>query len=750
MIRMRTTRIVLGALALAAWMVPGGLLAEEPEFEISLDPLVLEGLWLDQDTTSSKFQEYRDLSDGFRVRLGLQGLSDDFGRLLEVRIINGGKDDAFYGLEYDVAGRWSLELSYDNIPHRFGNDGKVLFTRNASQNAWEIQDPIQAALQAANEAQVAARQNINFAFLNSLIQPYLAVADTIDVGLQRRRTRANLELGKGGAASWNLEYRHEARTGTRNLGTSFGFNNVTELPEPIRYDTTDAILSGTWKWSQGIATAGYRHSRFENDVSTLFFDNPWRITDSTDPSAYSSPGFTVNPLTGTTSGSIGGARVGFFDLAPDNDMASFFANGRFDLTGRSWLQFSAAWTQFDQDDPLLPMTLNTAIVAPAQPFGSANREADMKRLAVNYGARYDGGWQLGVRYGYQDYSDDSPRYAWDGYVRFHAVLEEIARITVPVSWSRETITASLDKDLDEYGNLGLEIKRDTYEREFRETEETTEDLVALKWDARLGEAMVRANYEMGDRDFDGAYETEAQEASFVHPEGINNLPGLRKFDQAARKSDRWNVSVGLPVAEVWALTARLGGSKFDYDESEFGLTGDETVRYGVDLDRELGEGGSFFVWVERADRDVSQASRQSGATPSVNPLDNWFVDFAEVNDTLGIGWAKETKQWQARLSGEWVESDGEAEISSPPGGTPNLGFGFGNYEDYERLALSGKLDREITSKIAVGLSVLYEDYTIDSFIRQDLANYLPGALLIFADDGEYAAWSAALRLKLRF
>jgi len=50
-------------LSVAACALPGRLLAEDPEFQLSLDPLVIEGLWLDQDTDSSKFQEYRDLSD---------------------------------------------------------------------------------------------------------------------------------------------------------------------------------------------------------------------------------------------------------------------------------------------------------------------------------------------------------------------------------------------------------------------------------------------------------------------------------------------------------------------------------------------------------------------------------------------------------------------------------------------------------------------------------------------------------------
>jgi hypothetical protein len=717
------------------------LLAQGSDFELSIDPLVLEGLWLDEDTDSSKFQEYRDLSDGFRLQLGLTGMTDDGKRLLEFQVKNGGKDDAFYGMSYDVAGSWRLLLTYDNIPHRFGNNGKILWSRTNNPGAWELQDPIQGALQGAIEAQFAAnRSGVNFAFLDSLIQPYLAVANTVDVSLQRRRTTAVFDVGRGGNSSWKLEYRHEARNGLRNLGTSFGFNNVTELPEPISYDTHDAILSGGWKWDGGIATAGYRYSRFENDISTLFFDNPFRLTDSTNSSAYSSPG----------SGSIAGSSLGVYDLAPDNDMGSFFTNARIQIGAKGWLQAAVNWSQMNQNDDLLPMTFNTAIGDVAQPYRTADREADMLDLALNYGVRFGDGWQAGVRYVYRDYSDDSPRYEFEeGYVRFHAVLEEIPRVTVPFSWTRETLSASLDKNLGKAGSVGVEVKQDKYDRENRETEETTEDLIALKWDGRLGRAMLRAKYELGERDFSGVYETEAQELTFLEPEGINNLPGLRKYDQANRKTDRWRLSASLPMAQVWLLSAHVSGAELDYDESEFGLTGDEIFRYGFDLTRDLGNDASFFLYGERADRDVSMASRQSGSTPSTNPLDNWFVDFAEVNDTWGGGWTKNADKWQAELGGEWVESDGDADIFSPPGGSPNMGFGFGNYEDYERLAFRADYDRDLNEALAVGVGILYEDYTIDSFIRQDLRNYLPGALLIFANDGQYTAWSGVLRMKVR-
>lgn len=748
MTRRFVTRSILAAAAVALLVPSGAAAAEGTGFDLRMESLVLEGMYLDQDTGSSRLQEYRDLSDGFRLtRLALSGLSDDLRRELRLEIANGGKDDGFYGLTYDVAGSWKMKISYDGIPHRFGNAGRMLWTETAP-GVFELADPVQGALETFA---VTNRPILNFAVLNGALAPFLATAQSVDLGLQRRRTRATIDLGRSAAAQWSVDYQRESRTGNRAYGASFGFNNVTELPEPIDYDTTQATVAGNWRWSTGLVSAGYRYSTFENEVSTMYWDNPWRLTDASDGSAYSAPG----------GGSVSGSSRGFADLAADNESGGFFASGRFDVGATGWIQFGADWIRYEQDEELLPFTLNTAIgpetgapflaADPAnQPYGTAGRESEMLKLVASYGARFGDGWQVGARFDYQDYTDDSERLDFEGYVRYHAVWEEIARITVPFSWNRQILSANVDKDFGPAGTFGLELRRTEWDREFRETEGTTEDTLALTWDARFGQTMVRAKVETGDRSIDGRYEPEAAEASFVEHGPLTTQEGLRRFDQAERTLDRWNLSVDFPLGTALSLTLRGNGAESDYDESEFGLTGDELVRFGFDLSWEAGEAGSLHFWGERGDRSVAQEGRQSGATPSTNPLDDWSIDFDESNDTWGLGWNRDAEGWTAQVNGWWSRSDGEAEVFSPPGGTPDVGRGFDNYEDYEVLSFEGIVDYELTDHLSIGGRLLYEDFTIDSFIRQNLANYLPGALLIVANDGDYQAWSAGLRMSARF
>ena len=128
--------------------------------------------------------------------------------------------------------------------------------------------------------------------------------------------------------------------------------STTSPRSPSRSTTTpptpSSPASGTAE--RGGLRFGYRYSRFENDVSTLVWDNPFRATDSTDPErlpgaellldqrlvAAASP--TWRPTTRRTSSSSTAARA-----SP--------------ATGGSTATLS--YNVMTQDDPLLPYTLNT-------------------------------------------------------------------------------------------------------------------------------------------------------------------------------------------------------------------------------------------------------------------------------------------------------------------------------------------------------------------------------------------------------
>jgi MtrB/PioB family decaheme-associated outer membrane protein len=744
--------VVVGCAALLAIATPVRGEGSSQGFTLQLEPLKVSLLDVDVDTTSSKFNEYRDIQSGATVdKLVITGASADGNRTLDLRMARVGRRDARYTLEYGVAGRYEFLLDYNKIPHNFGNDGHILYTRTGP-GRYEIADPVQASLQAAIERQFATNKaGIVFSFLNGLLAPYLATAHSIDLSLERDRTHARFDLGKMNRLAWAADYTHEARSGNRAYGASFGFSNATELPEPIDYDTTGAELSGEWKGEHGGVQFGYRWSDFKNHVDTLVWDNPFRVTSATDASAYTAPG----------SGSIGGSALGQGTLAPDNKAGTLYVNGRGKFGG--WVATGVfAYTAMKQNDPLAAYTLNGAIRGideAGHTFDATDRgnltaqNADNKVNVTSFtgslSTRLAEKFSLVFRGKYYDYDNKSREIEFPGYVRYDAVWEAIARVSVPYGYKTTDLSAEFGWDLNADHHVGASFLRRSWDRTFREVDSTDENIFKVMYDGRFSKTFdLRASWETADRTI-SAYHPEAAEATFVEPEGVTNLPDLRKYDEAARKYDSWKVAAHWMITDSMDLALSAVGRDDKYDKSVFGLTSDKVMTYNGEWDWAMGEGSNFFVFGTYADRKVKQAARQSGATVSTNPLDSWFADFDEKNDAWGLGYHRESvKRWMFDLSATWSKSNGAAGLFSPPGGTPNTAVGFDNYEDIKLFTGAAKVGYQATDRLWVGAEYRYEDYTLSSFISQGLRNYLPGALILDPNFGDYTANVIGVYFKL--
>jgi MtrB/PioB family decaheme-associated outer membrane protein len=729
--------------------------AQEPAqgFTFIVDPIVFGIFESTVDTDSAKWEEYRDMSSGFVIPLlNIEGRGAD-DRFLGFRARNVRRDDARYTFDYGVLDRWGLTVDYNKIPHRFGNNGRMLWTQT-SPGVYQIADPVQLALQTALEKQFAAnRALITFPFLNSLISPYLATANPVDLGLERDRLNANLGFGSLRGFSWGLDYKHEDRDGNRPYGGSFGFSNATEVPEVIDYSINDAELAGAWNTDRAGVRFGYRMSTFKNNVSTMYWDNPWRLTGATDPSAYTAPG----------SGSIGGSGVGFADLWADNESNVVFADGRTRLGANWYAQGSLSYNTMTQDDPLLPYTLNASIKGinfdhslfdatdvTKLPVRNSDNKVDVTNLSAQVGGDLGPAFDLTFRYRMYDYDNSSKRIEFPGYVRFHAVWEEIARITVPFSYTKTDLGAELGWDIGRASRLALSYNLQSWDREFREIDSSDEDIVKVAFDTHPSTRFnVRASYEFGDRSI-GDYHPEAAENSFVEAEGVTNLPTLRKYDEAAREYDQLNVNAQLFATDALNFFFGVTGRNEDYNKSEFGLISDDVLQYNAEVAYAPGDAINVYLFGHRFDRESFQRARQSGATPSTNPLDNWQVTLDEITDTLGLGFTTKVKAWTTDLSAQYSKTDGNADFFSPPGGTPDVAVDFGDYDDVKLLALLARVDYQLNPRARAGVGYRWEDYDIDSFLFRGLQNYLPGALLLNPETGDYSGSVFMLDLSLNF
>lgn len=741
------TRVAICACGLLTF---SSLALAEDDFQLYLDPIVLEVINSDVDTDSAKFNEYGDYGNGFDIPvLVIEGYGSETDRHLRLFGQNLTRDHARTTTEYGVWGKYNIWIDYNKIPHRFGNNA-VLIWNQPQPGRLELPDSSQLDLQTAIETAPSR----NFALIDSLLAPFIDSANRIDLGLQRNRLDSTIQFRPMEKVSWSIGYKRESRVGNRPVGGDFGFNNTQELPEPIDYVTTDASITGEWNTKTAGVQFGFRHSEFENDNDVLIWDNPFRAVDSTNPIAYLAP-------TTTTAG----PSRGIYDLAPDNESDTLFLTGR-KRFGDSWRASGrVVSTTMEQNDRLQAYTLNTAIVGvdyetggtfnatdpSTLPAQNADLKVDVTALTADLGGDLSDDWKLKLTYDYYDYDPSVPRLEFDGYVRMHAVWEPIPRVTVPYDYTRETLAAKATWDTSDAGRLSFAYKQKAWDRTNRETQSTDEDIVKVTYSHRPGSKWnLRAGWETGDRTHDG-YETEAQKVTFLDPEGINNQPGLRKYAQANREYDSYWADLYLYPRDAVQLMFGVRSLDQDYPEGEFGLLSTEMMSYNFEYSYAPGPNLSFFVFGNINEGESFQRSRQSGAVLSTDPDNDWELTLNEDNSVFGLGLNTSSDSgWSTEAILRWSDADGAGDFFTTPAGTPSSATDIANYDDTELWVVKVSCQYALSDSSRIGLRYWYEDYTLDSFLVSGLSNYESGLIALVPSFGDYTANVVGLFLDLDF
>ncbi len=700
----------------------------------------------DADTRSSRFREYRDLPNG--VFMPYARFAGHTGKLrYDVFGRNVLQQDAFYRLLLQPDSfRFSAE--YERIPHRFGNDGRTLF-HEVAPGQFQISDTLQQAFQDALTRQRALNPaGVNFAFLNTLVRPSLSAQSGIELALQRERGRAELRLTPDKPIDVRLTYFHEKRSGDRAVGTSFGFGNVVESPEPIAYRTQDVSATAEWAadWGRANATLGYNW--FTNSIPFHTWDNPFRATDSTDASAYTGPG----------SGSINGPSFGRASLPPDNSALTGGAGVAFKLAGKTRLGASFTVGQWRQNDTaFIPYTTNSQIPVPALPAQKLDGKIDTLTLSAYLLTRPAKGVTAQARWRRYDLDNQTPHLRFPGYVRFDAVFEDIPRVSVPYGYTNDRLDASLTYS---FGDVSLEggFRHERMERTERETDTTSYNAFLGKADLRASDWLVlRATLELGSRDFEGLEIIRSEEASFQEPGVPANLLAVPqssptyasfgcgsrvcnlRFDQAAKDVTRYGAHLVLTPWGSATLTASYLYGEDDYKDTAYGLISAKNRSFGLEADWSPGARANLWAYYNHEKISNFQRGRQSGATVSTRTIDDWTSSVEDKIDTFGGGGSFNLvkDKLDLTLNGSHQRVDGNNALFSPPGGTPDFAVPITSYDDTKLTTLGGEFGYKVTKVLVLGVGGFWERYEIRDAQTSGLLNYVPGSLFLNPVDSDY-------------
>jgi MtrB/PioB family decaheme-associated outer membrane protein len=574
-------------------------------------------------------------------------------------------------------------------------DTRTLFS-GVGTGVLAIDDTVQAAGQAAPAAITDIFKQSSLAFVTRT---------------RRHMADGAFEYVASEALTFQAAFKRTDRSGTIPFGGSFGHSSLVELPAPTQHNLSEFEGGAEYAHEGLLLRAGYSGSWFHNDVTSVIFDNPFRLTD----------------LAATPS-------RGRLTLAPSNSQVGVNGLASLKLPGRSRVTAHASVGALkDAGEPLVPQTINTAITPAPLPRGTVEGEARITALNLNFLSRPVRPIDLTLRYRSYDFDNRTPEFTLTERVSYDntpAALSPAIRAE-QFSLERQVFDADLRWLARGRTSAGVGFTRQAEDRSHRIFESTADNQLRLTFDtASQRWFSVRAKYEHAQRRGEGI------ERGIEALIAIGEQPGMRHFDIANRDRDRITVIGSVTPTSYLTTSLSIAAGKDDHLQSEFGLRDNTHRVYGVGADVVGSERVSFSGSYSFEEYDALSRSRQANpGAQFTDPSRNWAADTSDrthsfilsadvirIADKADLGISYDFNRGRAiynYITGPVADRTLPEEVIVPttlPTPTqlpPTL-------SELHRGTVD--LSYVLTSRVSVGLSYWYEQYRVRDFTLDIDAN----------------------------
>lgn len=457
------------------------------------------------------------------------------------------------------------------------------------------------------------------------------------VEIRSRRKRLDLAYWQSFRDRWRVEVEasEQRREGARLLGAIFGYSggNPRGMLLPAVVDDTTQRIESRLIYADpsghefGLAWLG---SFYRNRRGAVAFDNPFNRHPQWAPG------------TGFPDGS---GQVADY---PDNSAHQLRAFGSWKLGEQTRLGADLAVGQMQQNDWLLPYTLNPALQVD-QPLPVMRLDAEMRTSLANLrlATRWFDRLNLVVNYRYDDRDNRTPALAWQivGADSQDQRSQPASRVNLPYSLRRQKL------DIDGHWRLagrqrlvaGLDFMREDRD-DFAEVAQLDQWGATAGWRGRLGRVLrLRVDAEHSIRRFE-EYEGRAPYRAgrlpgTVDPDDFENHPELRKYNVSDR--DRTGLNVRMDVQPTMRLSLGLGGRYFrdDHDDARFGLDRAEVRTINADFGWQFSRHVSVSGLMSRDRYTAEQSGRDwPGSLPQLafDPSRDWWAGHDDRIETASL------------------------------------------------------------------------------------------------------------------
>lgn len=590
-----------------------------------------------------------------------------------------GLDSRVFGIEGGRQGIYGLYLEYSELPFRqFGTTSTVFMAPSA--NALTLPGNW-----------VPASSTSDFAALDESLQP-------LDIASDRSTLSAGADVGVSSAIDLFVDYRHRERDGI-DIVSGAGFLRSSLLPRTIDFETDSVDLGIRYAKGPLSLSLAWYGSFFTNNVKSLTWDNP----------------FTGFP----------GADRGQLAQEPDNEFQQLSISGAYRAGSlRSVIAFSAAAGTGEQNEPLLPYTINPTLTPPGLPTGAVDGKVDTRNYALTLMSNPFPKARFQIGYRFDERGNRTPRYTWSRTV-VDGFLSGEDELNTPYSFERARFSVSgAYRALDSI-RLSAGYDRTELERDFQEVADQTEDSGWGRVDARLSDWLdLTAKGGSSRREID-RYDGDVAMA-------FGQNPLLRKYNLAHRFREFGELMLSLTPAEMpFSVAMSLLVADDRYSKSELGLTDSETMHASMDVNITLSDSTSLYFLAGLEDIDATQLGSASFSTPT------WQTVHRDQFDHYGAGLVVRGIGDNTNLSIDYFLTDGDTDISTTSSGVDQS---FPVIKS-ELESLRVRLSHRRSERLHIDLSFLYESFQTNDWALAGVEpDTIPNVLTMGADPYDYGVW----------
>jgi MtrB/PioB family decaheme-associated outer membrane protein len=481
---------------------------------------------------------------------------------------------------------------------------------------------------------------------------YNGLANTFDLRHRRDNAAFSLNYAATRAIDVDARFTSSMREGQQPWGASFAFNNAVEVPQPLDQRTDDLSVGASWTNPRGMVRIGWDGSWFTNQIHSLVWDNPIRLTDFNN--GLLPPNGPYDP-NGYSNGN--GPAQGQQAMAPNNMMNVVSATALYKLPRRTTLNGTLQFTSQTQDETLIPWTINSAINTPAVfaafphlsqlPRATAEAEAKGVNTLLNLSSRPVRPVNFTVRYRYNERDVQTPTFDATEWVRFDAVPEESEEgLSHQFDTSRHIFDANVSFTPASWGTLRVGYGHEAVERHGRGFSDVGEHIFRVSFDTFSSQYVtVRAGFDVARRRGEGFVETGVDYE--IGPGATQ--PTLRYYDEADRDRTRGSLLFTVMPRDTFDVYVQFAGGRDEYlpDTSVpvsrpgelFGLHESDVTSWNVGVNVHptdiVGVGANYG----RDTYSSLQRSRNANPPPDptwTDPSRDWTLDNDDTINTASV------------------------------------------------------------------------------------------------------------------